>query len=231
MSLDLAASKPLTLAGLPSSTSDLVVESLREAILAGSLKPGEALVERRIAEQLGVSKTPVREALIDLTRRGLVEFVRNRGARVRELSTADVLHVYSTRLLLEPQAVADCVRHHAPGFDQRVSAARMALDLAQQATDRSDSVGRSEQNRTFHQLLFSGTPNYVVVGILVDLQDVAALGATRFLWEASPSWRVESEQHRAILDAVAARDADAAEAALTDHITQARDRIAVAGRD
>ena len=100
-----------TAAALPplprsTTTSDLVVDSIRDAILSGRLAPGETLVERRLAELLGVSKTPVREALIALAVSGLVTVTPNRGAVVRAVDVEDVRKAYEVRLLLEPWAVA-----------------------------------------------------------------------------------------------------------------------------
>ncbi|WP_338889391.1 GntR family transcriptional regulator [Rhodococcus sovatensis] len=215
----------LQLSGTASSTADLIERSIRGAILGGSLKAGSPLVERKIAEELSVSKTPVREALINLTRRGLVEFERNRGARVRHLTIQDVLFVYETRSLLEPQAVADCIAHRPPDFDRRVSRAREALDFATQASAARDHVGRSRHNREFHQLLFSGSPNYFAVDTLLTLQDIAGLGATQILWEHTPSWDEESEEHTRLLSAFALGDAERSREILSLHINTAHRRI------
>src|SRR5215211_5972136 len=87
------------------TASDLVADSIRAAILSGQLKPGETLVERRLAVQLGVSKTPVREALIALSTSGLVAVNPNRGVTVRRLTLDDIRKCYEVRLLLEPWAV------------------------------------------------------------------------------------------------------------------------------
>jgi DNA-binding GntR family transcriptional regulator len=96
------------------TTSDQVVASIRAAILDGRLAPGEALVERRLAEQLGVSKTPVREAFIALAAAGLVTVTPNRGTVVRAVDTGEVRQAYELRALTEPWAVGRTVRLAGP---------------------------------------------------------------------------------------------------------------------
>jgi hypothetical protein len=83
--------------GRSTTRSDLVAASIKSAILSGRLRPDEVLVEPRIAEQLGVSKTPVREALISLTSSGLLTPTRNRGVAVRRLRPEDVQQIYEMR--------------------------------------------------------------------------------------------------------------------------------------
>src|SRR6266487_4486969 len=93
---------------LPSRTV-AVLEAIKHAILAGELRPGQALVETDLAEVLGVSKTPVREALKTLAGAGLVTMNPYKGAAVRVVDDEQARHVYDARLLLEPEALARAV--------------------------------------------------------------------------------------------------------------------------
>src|SRR6476469_10949085 len=93
------------------SLADDVVDRLRDAIFHGSFKPGEALREEQLAAMLDVSRGPVREALVQLEREGLVIVRRHRGATVARLSRRDLEEVYSLRLALERLAVQRAVRH------------------------------------------------------------------------------------------------------------------------
>ena len=98
---------------LPSRTV-AVLEAIKHAILTGELRPGQALVETDLAEVLGVSKTPVREALKTLAGAGLVTMNPYKGAAVRVVDDEQARHVYDARLLLEPEALARAVtRGHA----------------------------------------------------------------------------------------------------------------------
>jgi DNA-binding GntR family transcriptional regulator len=94
--------------------TDLVTDSIRAAILSGRIRQGETLVERRLAEQLGVSKTPVREALIGLAATGLVIISPNRGVTVRVVGPDDLRKAYEIRLLLEPWAIGRAARTGDP---------------------------------------------------------------------------------------------------------------------
>ena len=100
-----------------SSRADLVAESIRSAILAGRIRPGDTLVERRLAAELGVSKTPVREALIMLAAGGLVVLTPTRGTSVRVLDADDLRKIQEVRLLLEPWAVG----RHGPARPARLT--------------------------------------------------------------------------------------------------------------
>ena len=212
--------------GRSTTRSDLVAASIKTAILSGSLKPDEVLVERRIAEQLGVSKTPVREALIAMTSSGLLTPTRNRGVAVRRLRPEDVQRIYEMRMLLEPWAVGQVT---APGSFEATDAHR-ALAEAARLVEADDHGGLSLANRRFHRTLYSTCANELVVQALDDLQDLTALGTVSLLWEQWPTWRTELHEHREILAAVEeGRQADAEEL-LRLHIQRSITRLAERGR-
>ena len=98
-----------TTGAIPSRT-EAVLDAVKHAILAGELKPGQSLVETELAQLLGVSKTPVREALKTLAGAGLVTMSPYRGATVREIDMATAAAIYDLRLLVEPEAVGRAVR-------------------------------------------------------------------------------------------------------------------------
>src|SRR5512140_3197424 len=129
-----AASAFLTgAAGALPSRTVVVLEAIKHAILAGELKPGQALVETGLAEVLGVSKTPVREALKTLAGAGLVTMNPYKGATVRVVDDEQARHVYDARLLIEPEALARAV---ARGHDWRP--AHHALQPADHAADQAE---------------------------------------------------------------------------------------------
>ncbi|MFC1407961.1 GntR family transcriptional regulator [Streptacidiphilus sp. N1-12] len=187
---------------LPSRT-EAVLDAIRHAILTGELKPGQALVETELAARLGVSKTPVREALKTLAGSGLVAMSPYKGAAVRELDQGLARCVYDMRLLLEPDAAARTTAAAASAEgSRRWEAAGAALDRADLAADAAD---RSLANRDFHRALYSGCGNPLLVKSLDELRDQTALvaGAT---WATVPSWADEAREHRAILAAAEAGD-------------------------
>src|SRR6476619_308836 len=127
-----AASAFLTgAAGALPSRTVAVLEAIKHAILTGELRPGQALVETDLAEVLGVSKTPVREALKTLAGAGLVTMSPYRGAAVRVVDAELARHVYDVRRLVEPEALTRSVR---PGRDWQQ--AHQALARADRAADQ-----------------------------------------------------------------------------------------------
>jgi DNA-binding GntR family transcriptional regulator len=188
-----------------------VLNAIKRAILAGELRPGQSLVEAELAQRLGVSKTPVREALKTLAGAGLVTMSPYRGATVRAIDADTARAIYDMRLLLEPEAVRRAVLGAAGQAD---AAARAALDRADAASDEAE---RSLANREFHRALYLGCGNPLLVGVLDDLRDQTAL-VSAAAWQQEPSWRQEAGEHRAILAAAAAGDADHAARLVAAHI-------------
>ena len=203
---------------LPSRTV-AVLEAIKHAILAGELKPGQALVETDLAEVLGVSKTPVREALKTLAGAGLVTMSPYKGGTVRVVDDEQARHVYDARLLIEPEALARAVTR---GHDWQP--AYHALHRAGQAADQAE---RSLANRDFHRELYAGCGNPLLVTMLDDLRDQTALVSAAawrhepdwLLHGATPSWEHEAAEHRAVLRAAEDGDAERAAGLLRDHIT------------
>ncbi len=201
---------------LPSRTV-AVLEAIKHAILTGELTPGRALVETDLAAVLGVSKTPVREALKTLAGAGLVTMHPYKGAVVRVVDDEQARHIYDLRLLLEPEALRRAVtgRHQW----QR---ALQALARADQAPDQAE---RSLANRDFHHELYAGCGNPLLVSMLDDLRDQTAL-VSAVAWRHDhthpplvPSWEREAAEHRSVLNAAQDGDADRAAWLLEAHIT------------
>ncbi|WP_191300888.1 GntR family transcriptional regulator [Lentzea cavernae] len=199
---------------LPASRTDFVLESIKEAILYGKLKPGQALVETDLAATLNVSKTPVREALKTLAGSGLVVMSPYKGAAVRTVDAEMARSVYDVRLLLEPEALR---RAAALGAD--FAEARSALD------DTEDLARRNRANRRFHRALYAGCGNPLMVQILDGLRDQTAL-ITAAGWGVSPTWEAEDAEHRAILVAAEEGFGDAAADLLRRHVQTFADRVA-----
>ncbi len=186
-----------------------VLDAIKHAILAGELQPGQALVETELAHALGVSKTPVREALKTLAGAGLVTMSPYRGAAVRAIDSETASAIYDMRLLLEPEAVRRSV-DRGGGWEQ----ARRALQRADEAADRAQ---RSLENRDFHRSMYLACGNPLLVSTLDDLRDQTAL-VSAAAWRQEPSWQQEAREHRAILDAAQAGDSGRAATLLRAHI-------------
>ena len=198
-------------------TAREVYDELRQQILGGALPAGRTLVENSVAEQLDVSRTPVREALRRLEQDGLVERA-GRGMRVVQRSPEQILEIYEVRVILEA-AAARMAADRRTDFDIRRLRA-IHEQMRQLATD--DAAERVRLNNAFHEALWQASHN----GTLVDF-------ITRLLLQLRPypqttltapgRWELIVEEHQELITAIEdRRTADAAEIA-TGHMTQARD--------
>lgn len=191
-----------------------LVDVLRTAIIRGELVPGSIHSVASLASALGVSRTPVREALIELASRGMVRFERNRGVRILQNSVHDIEEVFDLRLLLEVPAVRRAVER----VDRR---ALRSLEAEYSGMVRA-AASNDEQalwlhDRGFHHRLLSLSGNRRLADYVDSLRDMVLLrGATTA--GRSRSLEAIALEHRAILDAVRAGDADAAAAAMEQHL-------------
>ena len=212
---------------LPSRTV-AVLEAIKRAILSGELRPGRPLVETDLAEVLGVSKTPVREALKTLAGAGLVTMSPYKGAVVRVVDDAQARQIYDVRLLLEPEALSRAVASRAVA--SRAVASKQggdwqaAHEALARADDAPDQAERSLANRDFHRELYAGCGNPLLVRMLDDLRDQTALISAAAWrhdpgWLDTPSWEHEAAEHRAVLRAAESGAADLAAGLLRAHIT------------
>jgi DNA-binding GntR family transcriptional regulator len=193
---------------------DVVHAALRDAILRGTLKPGEVVRQERVARELEVSRTPLREALRMLEREGLVRSERNRSYRVTGFSADDVEQIYVMRLPLEAAAI----RLSVPRFDTAHIAA-LEGEMAQMETfARRHAYEHWEvPHRAFHRGLVSGAGERIA-GYLSQLSDHAERYRRYYTTELPRAWTVGVNEHRAILDACGDADADRAAAQLVQHL-------------
>jgi DNA-binding GntR family transcriptional regulator len=130
--------------------SGQITARIREKILTGVYPPGSALLQDVIAAEFGVSKIPVREALVQLRAEGLVDVFAHRGFQVRPLSSGEVDEVFRLRAQIEPQAVAEGVRRAQP---EDLDAARLAFGNLNDALAAGELYESGDLNRTFHLAL------------------------------------------------------------------------------
>lgn len=193
----------------PKTAHSYAYESLRAQILAGDLAPGTPLIQANLARDLGLSMTPVREALRDLATEGLVTLSPHRGATVTMLDLADAQEIHRIRLKLEPDATRMAVEHVTE--DVLIQAEALYQELEEASAGQWVAC-----NREFHILLLSTTPSPRLRGILNSLLEAAALYVPLAITHRrGPAPQLE---HRKILDAYRQRDADAAEKAVAAHI-------------
>lgn len=201
------------------TTAEFVEATLREAILTGVIAPGTPLRQEELAETFGVSRMPVREALRQLEARALAEFHPHRGAVVAEISAADGADIGAIRMALEPMAL----RLSLPGLTAADLA--QAEDLIAEMDGEADPGRMGELNRRFHMTLYAraGRPRLLA---LTEQHLLAADRYLRFQFAALGYLPRSQDEHRALLAACRAGDADEACRLVTEHVGQAAEQLA-----
>lgn len=195
---------------------EVVCESLRNAISKGVLKPGERLMEIQLAEELGVSRTPVREAIRKLELEGYVVMLPRRGTYVSSLTIRDVNEVFEIRTSLESLAAALASERIT---DEEMD--NLQRFLVQFANDikSGDMEHIVDTDMKFHDALYQASRNNRLVGIISNLRDQL----TRFR-TTSMSYpdrlKASLNEHRSLVEAIAQGDAKAAKAAAEFHMEQ-----------
>lgn len=200
------------------TVSEQVHGFIQQALFAGQLSPGDRLAEGELAAALGVSRTPIREALRQLDSDGLVVVVPHRGAFVRTLDPRRGRQLYEARLLMEPQAARIAA---AQITDEQLALLRPLVDAALHDAEAGDFGGASIDNEAFHVVLFEAAGN----DVLFELWRRAWAEWQLFrvcAWRYVPS-RPQSvaSEHADLYEALAARDEEQASATMVRHIEQA----------
>ncbi len=206
------------------SLADQVFEQLEREILAGKYPRGELLSEQRLSAELGISRTPVREAIRRLEQENILED-SPRGVVVVGISRQDMLDMYEIRLQLEGLAARRAARLITDGQLRQM---REALDLqqaylAQEHSDRSDQIQHLDSR--FHELLYAGSGSKAYFDVLSRLHKKIAKYRTASV--RKPGRAQESiREHEAIYEALAAHDPDRAQKAALLHTERARASMA-----
>lgn len=203
----------------PGTTTQHALDELRLSIVAGDYRPGQRVLQEEIAERLGTSLAPVREALRALEQEGQVVYRPRRGYFITELRVEDLQEIYALRALLEERAVRTTLPTLDDDAVERIALA--ARDCAE-AAQRGDVAAELEANRRFH------------FGMLEAPEQIHTMRLIRLLWDSTEAYRAmyyNSPEERAttvaahddILDAVRRKAIDEVVAALDEHRTRALD--------
>lgn len=210
------ASRGLTLEHRPESLTDAVYETIRDAIINKSIAPGSRVTEAALAEQLNVSKTPVREALLKLRQIGLVEASGRRGGRVTLPSRSSIQHAYEARRVLE-SAAAELVAER--GSDADIGLISDAAKRCLAAAESGDFVGFRRWDTSFHEQIAEATGNPRLCELTNDSLSLVMALRRRDVPSAGDSVHC-ARAHMVIADALTGRDSDRARQAMSDHVRQ-----------
>ena len=206
---------------------NIVAEQMRAAIFNGYYKPGEWLRQERLAQDLGVSQMPVREALKELAAEGLIEHVPYRGARVLVFSIDDILDLYSHRAFLESRAAFTAAEVIT---DEELAVIKDLQAEVEKHGAPEAVIKYRELNRQFHQLIYLASRREYLIRALNQMwatfptmliANFAATAAQPLPERDS----VDVEEHRNIVCALEAHDAPAAEQAMKKHILVTADHL------
>lgn len=202
--------------------ADWVAESIREAILQGYFKPGERLDQDLIADELAVSRTPLREALKSLESDGFIEVRPHYGAFVAKVTAQDIREIYETRALLE----AEIVRQVTPLIpESALDELEASLSETQAHFDAGNIAKHFESDVHFHDVLASYVENRLLKEMLDSLFNRICI-ARRFAQSKPGTHLVESfKEHNAILHAVRRRDAKQAAELMRRHLEESSVRV------
>ena len=196
---------------------ELVCENIRQAIIDGTFSPGERLMEIQLADEMGVSRTPVREAIRKLELEGFVVMIPRRGTYVADISIKDITEIYEIRTCLDTLAAGLAAERIT---DEELEALnRLLVEIGQHIAD-NNMEKIVEADTAFHDILYQASRNERLRSIINNLRE--QLTGIRGRSMSYPGCLIETmEEHRTLVDSIAARDSERAQEAARVHIENA----------
>jgi DNA-binding GntR family transcriptional regulator len=212
----------VTSAARQGNSAEVIADRLRASIRRGDLLPGTRLVQERLASELAVSRIPLREALHALAGEGLIEVQPQRGMIVAELSRGDLTELFGLRLQLEPHLAGEIVRGCRDRDIDELQA------LADQMREQGpDTEARALLNYRFHSRIYELSEQRLTLRFIDQLLHLVEPYSRRWVRSGHDLKRIDDE-HQLMVDALAARDAEALRRVITAHVEGARDHTLAA---
>ena len=194
---------------------EVVFHTLRRAILVGELEPGERLMELQLTQKLGVSRTPIREAIRRLELEGLVVMMPHKGAAVAKITEKDLQDVLEVRCSLEELAVELACERISEDELQHL---KKCMDEFRKSLSGGDITLIAEKDVEFHDIIFTATDNKRLIQMLNNLREQMYRYRLEYLKNQETHEQLLQE-HENILSCLRARRTDAARSAIREHIT------------
>jgi len=194
-----------------------VFSQIQNEILNGKYEPGDSLIETKLSEELGVSRTPVREALRQLELEGLVQSVPNKGAIVTGISAKDIEDIYTIRMMIEGLAARWATEKITR---EELVELNEALDLEEFYTLKEDTEHLLKFDSKFHDIIFKACKSNPLMHTLSTFHNYVQRARNASLESPGRAYKA-LEEHRAILKAIIDKDADKAEKLTTEHVRNA----------
>lgn len=200
---------------------EVIFNTIREAIIVGELKPGERLMEVQLAEKMGVSRTPVREAIRKLELEGLVNMLPRKGAHVAELSVKDIMDVLEVRASLDGLAASLCAERITDDEMRSLKSAHMQFV---NHVEKENLQGSIKKDVEFHEVIYRSSRNDKLISILNNLREQVHRFRVIYLKDyMSPKELIK--EHISIYEAIVAKDPVAAQKAAEMHIKRQEEAI------
>ena len=200
---------------------DVVFNTLRQAILKGELKPGERLMEIALAEKLGVSRTPIREAMRKLEQEGLVVMIPRRGAQVANITEKDLNDVLEVRIALENVAIEKACDRMS---EEEMSRLWLAAKEFEHTIAEGNLVKLAEADVAFHDVIYQATNNERLIQLLNNLREQMYRYRIEYLKDVK-SRRSLVEEHDALYERMKNRDLAGAQKMIREHIERQQESI------
>lgn len=200
---------------------EVIFDTIREAIIMGELKPGQRLMEVHLAEKMGVSRTPVREAIRKLELEGLVEMIPRRGAHVADLSVKEIMDVLEVRASLDSLATGLAALRIT---EEELRSLKNTQEQFIKYAEKDNLQGSIKKDVEFHDIIYAASKNDKLIQILSNLREQVHRYRVMYLKEHS-NYREINREHTIILDALKARDEELASATAVGHIKTQQDKI------
>lgn len=204
-----------------SSLSDMVYQKLENDILSGTYKRGDSLHEAALAQKLGVSRTPLREALRRLDQDGLIKSVPNKGITVNGITMDDILDIYDIRISIEALALKKTASNIT---DEDISFLEETLELQEFYTQKGDNEKSMNMDSRFHATIYNLSGSYSLSSILCDMHKKIQR-FRKLAFEDGGRAKSVAHEHYDILEALKSRDGEKAAALAVKHTINAKENL------
>lgn len=202
------------------SLTENIAEIMRERILKGEYKIGEKIKETHVAEELRVSRTPIRKAFKQLEEEGLIEYIPNRGCFAKGFTKRDIEDIYAIRKALEELTTEWAVDRIT---DDDIDAMKEKCDKMQEYVDKGDSAKVLSVNKEFHEIIYGATGSRFMSQVLRSYKEYIEQTTRPIFYEPKFLQQIVDE-HRAIVAGFEKRDLDEAVSAMSTHMTNSMGR-------
>lgn len=204
---------------------EIVYEELKLLILTGKIEPGMRLMEEELADDMGVSRTPIREAIRKLEKEGLITIEPRRGAYVSQISTKDMVEILEVRQNMEGFAAALAAERMTPEAKAKLKEVAVAYEAAVAAGDMAEMI---KADTLFHHMIVEATENKILIQMVEQLQELVLRFRYLYYDNFKRAEKMPAE-HKMIYEAILNGDADVAKDSADVHINRLKEMVVSEG--